>query len=386
MINYGKQDIQQNDIDAVCDVLKSDFLTQGPSVPKFEKTISDFCRINFVVAVNSATSALHIALLSLDVGKNDYVWTTSNTFVASANCALYCGANIDFVDIDETSYNMCTKALEQKLVNSKHEGTLPKVVIPVHLTGQPCDMRAIYDLSKKYNFKIVEDASHAIGSTYHTKNVGSCEFSDITVFSFHPVKIITTGEGGVALTKSKTLHTRMELFRSHGITRNPVLMTRSMPGPWYYEQIELGLNYRMTDIHAALGISQMGRIEEFIKNRNKISELYSHELLNLPITLPKISIDMTSSHHLYVIRLNLKEIAPLTHKIVFEELRRRGIGVNLHYIPVHTQPYYQKLGFKAGDFPVAEEYYKGAISIPLFTQLSEADQHHIIQTLKQILL
>ncbi|MDC3304293.1 UDP-4-amino-4,6-dideoxy-N-acetyl-beta-L-altrosamine transaminase, partial [Amylibacter sp.] len=353
MINYGKQDIQQEDIDAVCDVLRSDFLTQGPSVPKFEKTIRDFCGVNFAVAVNSATSALHVALLSLDVGTNDYVWTTSNTFVASANCALYCGAKIDFVDIDETSYNMCIKALEQKLVKSQNEGKLPKVVIPVHLTGQPCDMRAIYNLSKKYNFKIVEDASHAIGSTYHNKNVGSCEFSDITIFSFHPVKIITTGEGGVALTKSKSLHTRLELFRSHGITRNPELMERSISEPWYYEQIELGFNYRMTDIHAALGISQMGRIKEFIKKRNNISVLYNRELLNLPITLPKISKDTTSSHHLYVIRLNLNKIAPLTHKMVFEELRRRGIGVNLHYIPVHSQPYYQKLGFKWGDFPQA---------------------------------
>lgn len=385
MINYGKQDIQQEDIDAVCDVLKSDFLTQGPSVPKFEKTIGDFCGVNFAVAVNSATSALHVALLSLDVGANDYVWTTSNTFVASANCALYCGAKIDFVDIDETSYNMCIKALEQKLVKSQNEGKLPKVVIPVHLTGQPCDMRAIYNLSKKYNFKIVEDASHAIGSTYHNKNVGSCEFSDITIFSFHPVKIITTGEGGVALTKSKSLHTRLELFRSHGITRNPELMERSVSGPWYYEQIELGFNYRMTDIHAALGISQMGRIKEFIKKRNNISVLYNRELQNLPITLPKISKDTTSAHHLYVIRLNLNKIAPLTHKMVFEELRRRGIGVNLHYIPVHSQPYYQKLGFKWGDFPQAERYSREAISLPIYPSLSHRDQLYVIDSLKEVL-
>lgn len=356
MIPYGRQDINQEDIDTVVNVLKSDFLTQGPAVPEFEQAVTSYCEAKYSVAVNSATSALHIACLALGLGKGDVLWTTPITFVASANCGLYCGADVDFVDIDPDTYNMSASKLEVKLIQAKKDNNLPKIVIPVHFAGQSCDMKRIYELSQTYGFNIIEDASHAIGGMYLGKPVGNCKFSDITVFSFHPVKIITTAEGGLATTNSAKLASKMELFRSHGVTRNPELMTKESDGDWYYQQIELGFNYRMTDIQAALGISQMKRLNEFVTRRHVLAKRYNELLTDLPITIPWQHPDSYSGLHLYVIRLHLDKIE-LTHRDVFESLREQGIGVNLHYIPVHTQPYYQNLGFKPGDFPEAECYY-----------------------------
>jgi len=384
MIPYGRQDINQQDIDAVIDVLQSDYLTQGPQVPLFEKSINEIVKVDHSVAVNSATSALHIACLALGVSKGDWVWTSAVTFVASANCALYCGADIDFVDIDPTTYNLSISALEKKLKQAALKGNLPKVIIPVHLTGQSCDMHKIHQLSLQYGFKIIEDASHAIGATYQDMPVGNCKFSDITVFSFHPVKIVTTAEGGIATTNSSELAQKMQLLRSHGITRDETLMTEESHGDWYYQQLCLGFNYRMSELHAALGISQLKRLHEFVENRTIRADLYTKKLAKLPITLPYQSESTQSSWHLYIIRLQLDKINK-THESVFNALRDAGILVNLHYIPVHLQPYYQKLGFQVGDFPIAEEYYKNAISIPLFAQLSESDQDHIIQTLELLL-
>ena len=384
MIPYGKQDITQEDIDAVVDVLKSDFLTQGPQVPAFESALMDATGAHYALAVNSATSALHIACLALGLGEGDSLWTTPITFVASANCGLYCGAKIDFVDIDPTTYNLCPKALEQKLSVAKKLGTLPKVLVAVHLCGQPCDLRAIHALSIEYGFKIIEDASHAIGGSYLDQPIGSCEYSDITVFSFHPVKIVTTAEGGAALTNSKALADKMALYRSHGITRDEALMENTSHGGWYYEQIDLGFNYRMTELQAALGVSQMSRLSEFVSARHKLAERYNEKLASLPIVLPYQLPDTYSGLHLFVIRLNLEEISK-THKQVFDELRENGIGVNLHYIPVHLQPYYQKMGFKQGDFPHAEAYYANAISIPMFHGMTFEQQDEVISKLTQIL-
>ena len=385
IVPYGRQDIHDSDIAAVLGVLQSDFLTQGPTVPKFEQVVSEFCGGENAVAVNSATSALHIALMALGVGSGDIVWTSPNTFVASSNAALYCGAEVDFVDIDLETYNMSIFALKEKLEKSEAAGVLPKVVIPVHLTGQSCDMEAIYELSQKYGFKVVEDASHAIGGRYLKNAIGNCEYSDITVFSFHPVKIVTTAEGGMALTNDAVLAEKMALFRSHGITRDPLLMTQSPDGPWYYEQIALGYNYRMTDLQAALGMSQMQRLEEYIDRRHEIAARYSRELYNLPIKLPKQAEFAHSAYHLYVIRLDLDLITPLTHAEVFEALRDCDILVNLHYIPVHTQPYYQNMGFAWGDFPNAEAYYQSAISIPMFPTLTCEAQTKVITALHEIL-
>lgn len=384
MIPYGKQDITQVDIDTVVDVLKSDFLTQGPQVPAFERALMDVTGTHYALAVNSATSALHIACLALGLGEGNSLWTTPITFVASANCGLYCGAKVDFVDIDPTTYNLCPKALEQKLIVAKNLGTLPKVLVAVHLCGQPCDMKAIHALSKEYGFKIIEDASHAIGGRYLEQPIGSCEYSDITVFSFHPVKIVTTAEGGAALTNSKALADKMVLYRSHGITRDEALMENTSHGGWYYEQVDLGFNYRMTELQAALGVSQISRLEEFVAARHKLAERYNEKLASLPIVLPYQLPNTYSGLHLFVIRLNLGEISK-THKQVFDELRESGIGVNLHYIPVHLQPYYQKMGFKQGDFPHAEAYYANAISVPMFHGMTYEQQDEVISKLTQIL-
>ena len=380
MIPYGRQDISQEDIDAVVAVLKSDFLTQGPAVPKFEQSVAGYCEAQHGVAVNSATSALHIACLALGLGKGDVLWTTPITFVASANCGLYCGADVDFVDIDPDTYNMSASMLEVKLIQAKKDNKLPKIVIPVHFTGQSCDMKHIHELSQTYGFNIIEDASHAIGGRYLGEPVGNCKFSDITIFSFHPVKIITTAEGGLATTNSDELASKMELFRSHGITRNPELMTKESDGDWYYQQIELGFNYRMTDIQAALGISQMKKLNEFVTRRHVLAKRYNELLTDLPITIPWQHPDSYSGLHLYVIRLHLDKIE-LTHLDVFESLREQGIGVNLHYIPVHTQPYYQNLGFKSGDFPESECYYSDAISLPMYPTMSETQQDQVIAAL-----
>jgi UDP-4-amino-4,6-dideoxy-N-acetyl-beta-L-altrosamine transaminase len=385
MIPYGKQDISAEDIAAVSEVLRSDFLTQGPVVPRFEEAVAEAAKAKYGVAVNSATSALHIACLALGVGPEDRVWTSPVTFVASANCALYCGADISFVDIDPDTYNLCPKALEQKLILAKHEGTLPKVIIPVHLAGQSCDMEAIAALAKQYDVRVIEDASHAIGADYAGDAVGSCRFSDITVFSFHPVKIVTTGEGGMAVTNDAQLAERMQRLRSHGITRDPELMSKAPDGAWYYQQIELGFNYRMTEMQAALGLSQMQRLSSFVERRRELAQKYNELLSGLPVTLPQQLADTVSSWHLYIVRFDLNKIGK-TQAQIFDECRAAGIGVNLHYIPVHLQPYYSELGFRQGDYPVAEAYYANAISIPLFHSMTDAQQDEVVRVLKEIIL
>lgn len=384
MIPYGKQNINQKDIDSVLEVLKSDFLTQGPKVPLFERHVAEKVEADYAVAVNSATSALHIACMALGLGQNDWLWTSPITFVASANCGLYCGAKVDFVDIDPQTYNLCPKALECKLVEAENRGRLPKVLVAVHLCGQPCDMKAIHELSKRFGFYVIEDASHAIGGKYRGEYIGSCRYSDITVFSFHPVKIITTAEGGMALTKDSKLFKKMGLLRSHGITRDESMMEENTHGGWYYEQIDLGYNYRMTELQAALGISQMERLDEFVAARHSLANIYNKELSELPIDLPFQLENTYSGMHLYVIRLNLNEIKK-SHKKVFEVLRERGVGVNLHYIPVHIQPYYKRMGFDWGDFPVAENYYQEAISIPIFHGMTDNQQNEVIETLVEVL-
>lgn len=382
MIPYGRQDITQADIDAVVGVLQSDFLTQGPMVPRFEQQVAAHVGASHALAVNSATSALHIACLALGLGPGDRLWTSPVTFVASANCGLYCGAQVDFVDIDPRTYNLCPQALERKLVKAEREGTLPKVVVPVHLCGQPCDMQAIHRLAKRYGFMVIEDASHAIGGKYQGEFIGSGKYSDITVFSFHPVKIITTAEGGMALTNDAELANKMALLRSHGITRDPQQMTHESDGPWYYQQIDLGFNYRMTELQAALGVSQMERLDQYIARRHQLAARYNDLLAALPVTVPWQHPDSYSGLHLYVIRLQLDKISK-SHRQVFESLREQGIGVNLHYIPVHTQPYYAQMGFKPEDFPVAEDYYREAISIPMFQTMSDEQQDQVVAAINQ---
>lgn len=381
MIPYGKQDINQDDIDAVIDALKSDFITQGPRIPEFEKSLTDYTGTKHGVAVSSATAALHIACHALGVEKGDIVWTSPVTFVASANCARYCGADVDFVDIDPVTYNMSVTRLERKLIEAKAIGRLPKVVIPVHLTGQSCEMEAISKLANDYNFKVIEDASHAVGGKYQDAPVGNCEYSDITVFSFHPVKIITTAEGGIAMTNDGALAQKMQLARSHGVTRDEELMSEPSHGSWYYQQIDLGFNYRLTDIQAALGTSQMKRIDEFIKIRNDLAYRYDQLLADVPVITPVQHKDCYPARHLYVVKVEDKA----KHRQVFEYLRNKNIGVNLHYIPVHLQPYYRKLGFNEGDFPASEDYYARAISIPLYTSLTHQEQDLIVATLKAAL-
>lgn len=382
MIRYGQQDITQADIDAVVNVLKSVNLTQGPNIPQFESCVTAHTGAKHAVAVNSATSALHIACMALGLGPGDWLWTSPNTFVASANCALYCGAKVDFVDTDPRTYNLCPVKLEAKLIEAKKLDKLPKILVPVHLTGQPCDMAAIHALSLKYGFKIIEDASHAIGGKYKNEPIGNCRYSDITVFSFHPVKIITTAEGGMATTNNDELATKLGLFRSHGITRDPALMTQEMDGPWYYQQVALGYNYRMTDIQAALGVSQMTRLNQYVAKRHEIAARYNELLHDLPVTLPWQHPDSYSAYHLYVIRLQLGKIRA-THLQVFEALRAKDIMVNLHYIPVHRQPYYQQMGFKQGDFPDSEQYYREAISIPMHPSLTKEEQNFVVQCIEK---
>lgn len=384
MIPYGKQEITQQDIDGVVAVLQSDFLTQGPKVPEFEKYLTTHTGAAYALAVNSATSALHIACLALGLGPGDVLWTSPVTFVASANCGLYCGAKVDFVDIDPDTYNLCPKQLEKKLIAAKANGTLPKIVVPVHLCGQPCDMEAISRLATEYGFKVIEDASHAIGGSYLNEPIGNCRYSDITVFSFHPVKIITTAEGGAVVTNQKDLADKMALLRSHGITRDTRQMKGESHGGWYYQQIDLGFNYRMTELQAALGITQIQRLDEFIAARHRLADRYNRLLKRLPIVLPFQLENTHSGLHLYVIRLQLNNIS-LTHREVFEALRENGIGVNVHYIPVHTQPYYEDMGFKSGDFPEAEQYYREAISLPMFHGMTEEQQDKVVCVLSEIL-
>ena len=384
MIPYGKQNINQADIDSVVNVLQSDFLTQGPQVPLFEKTVSDYCGAEYGVAVNSATSALHVACLALGLGEGDWLWTSPNTFVASANCGLYCNAKVDFVDIDPLTYNLSARELEKKLIQAEKEGRLPKILIPVHFAGQSCEMKKIHGLSKQYGFYIIEDASHAIGGKYLDQPIGSCQYSDITVFSFHPVKIITTAEGGLATTNNKKLLERMQLFRSHGVTRDPELMTKEAEGGWYYQQVGLGFNYRMTELQAALGVSQMERLDDFITLRHQRQKRYDELLKNLPVVAPYQDLDSYSALHLYPIQIQT-DIVKNTRKEIFEALRKNDIGVNVHYIPVHTQPYYENIGFKKGDFPNAESYYESAISIPLYHAMTFEQQDQVIVALEKVL-
>lgn len=380
MIPYGRQDITEDDIEAVVATLRSDFLTQGPAVPRFEKVVADHVGAGHAVAVNSATSALHVACLALGLGPGDWLWTSPITFVASANCALYCGAMVDFVDIDPQTYNLSVGELERKLEAAERDGRLPKIVVPVHLCGQSCDMSAIAELAKRFEFRIVEDASHGIGGKYRNGLVGNCRYSDITIFSFHPVKIVTTAEGGMALTNDDELAAKMALLRSHGITRDPALMDVEPDGPWYYQQTDLGFNYRMTEMQAALGVSQMERIEGYVARRHVLARRYDALLAGLPVVTPRQTDDTYSAYHLYPIRV--PEAIRLT---VFRSLRDAGVGVNVHYIPVHLQPYYKAMGFDPGDYPASESYYAEAISLPLYPAMTDEQQDQVVAALKSAL-
>lgn len=381
MIPYGRQQIDANDIAAVVETLQSDFLTQGPKVPAFEDAVARRCNVNFAVAMNSATSALHLACLALGVGSGDLVWTSPISFVASANCARYCGADVDFVDVDVTTGLLDIQALQQKLQQAAANNRLPKVLIPVHLAGHSCDMQQIAALCRPYGIRIIEDASHAIGALYQDRPVGSCQYSDICVFSFHPVKIITSAEGGMALCNDVQLAENLRALRSHGITRIETEMTEPSHGPWYYQQIELGYNYRMTDLQAALGLSQLDRLAQFVHQRIAATELYQTLIKDLPVELPAPARDGISAWHLYIIRLQ----QPQLRRQVFEQLRAAGIGVNVHYIPIHTQPYYQQLGFQWGQYPQAEQYYSQIISLPLFAGITTAQQQQVVTALRQAL-
>lgn len=381
MIPYARQSIEQEDIDAVCEVLRSDFLTQGPVVTQFESRLTELVEATHAVAFNSATSALHAACLSLGVGPGDSVWTSAISFVASANCALYCGGEVDFVDIEPDTFNMSVSALSDKLALAESAGRLPKVVIPVHMAGQSCDMAGIGVLADRYGFKIIEDASHAVGGRYRNDPIGRCRHSDITVFSFHPVKIITSGEGGMAVTGSEELARRLRLYCSQGVTRDPGQMRRAPEGPWYYEQIALGFNYRMTEIQAALGLSQSNRLEDFIARRNELANRYDHLLADLPLDSPVVRCDRLSAFHLYIIRLR----KPAERARVFEALRANGVLANVHYAPIYTQPYYRDLGFEDGLCPVAEAYYHSAISLPLYPAMRNEDQDQVAKQLERAL-
>ena len=381
MIYYGHQHITNEDIEAVREVLTSEFLTQGPAVERFEQSVSGYCGAAYAVAVTNATAALHIACQAAGLGKGDVLWTSPVTFVASANCARYCGADVDFVDIDDKTYNMSVAALEKKLKTAKK---LPKVVVPVHLAGQSCAMQRIWELSREYGFTVIEDASHAIGGSYQNDQVGSCTYSDMTVFSFHPVKIITTGEGGMVLTNRQELCDALQLYRSHGITRDPSRMTRGADEPWYYEQIALGCNYRMTDLQAALGASQMTKLDAFVARRRQLVQRYHEKLNGLPIRTPYCLPEANPSWHLYIVRLDLDRVKKSKQEI-FAGMKEHGVMLNLHYIPVHLQPYYRDLGFGDGDFPVSEQYYREALTLPLYYDLTDAQQDEIIAALRDVL-
>lgn len=384
MIYYGRQDINETDIRAVEEVLRSDFLTQGPAVERFEGKIAAYCGARYAVAVTNATSALHIACLAVGIGKGDLVWTTPITFTASANCARYCGADVDFVDIDADTYNMSVDALEEKLQTAKKHGRLPNLVIPVHLAGQSCDMKRMKALSEVYGFRLLEDASHAIGADYADGKVGNCTFSDMVVFSFHPVKIITTGEGGMVLTNDKVLYEKLNLYRSHGITRDAAKMSHESDGPWYYQQITLGYNYRMTDIQAALGASQMERIDAFVARRRSLVARYNTALQDLPVKTPYVMEGADPSWHLYIVRINFANVRK-TKQEIFAEMAEKGIALNLHYIPVHTQPYYEALGHRPEECPNAMDYYREALTLPLYPGLTDDEQDQVIEALREVL-
>ena len=385
MIYYGRQDINEADIQAVEAVLRSDFLTQGPAIERFEQRVAQYCGVKYAVAVCNATSALHIACLAAGLGKGDLLWTSPITFVASANCARYCGADVDFVDIDENTYNMSVPALEQKLQEAKRLGRLPKIVVPVHMAGQSCDMRAIKKLSEEYGFTLLEDASHCVGADYADTKVGSCAYSDMAVLSFHPVKIITTGEGGMVLTNDAALYEQLCLYRSHGITRDPKHMTKESDGDWYYQQVALGFNYRMTDIQAALGASQMDRLDEFVARRRALAARYDALLRDLPLKTPFVLDGAQPSWHLYIVRIDFDRVHK-TKQQIFAEMREKGVALNLHYIPVHTQPYYEALGFHAEDCPAAMAYYHEALTLPLYPCMTDAEQEMAARALREVLI
>lgn len=384
MIYYGRQNINETDIRAVEEVLRSDFLTQGPAIERFEGKVAEYCGARYAVAVTNATSALHIACLAAGIGKSDLVWTTSITFTASANCARYCGADVDFVDIDADTYNMSVDALEEKLQTAKKHGRLPKLVIPVHLAGQSCDMKRMKALSEAYGFRLLEDASHAIGADYADGKVGNCAFSDMAVFSFHPVKIITTGEGGMVLTNDKMLYEKLNLYRSHGITRDTAKMSHESDGPWYYQQITLGYNYRMTDIQAALGASQMERIDAFVARRRSLVARYNTALQDFPVKTPYVMEGADPSWHLYIVRIDFANVTK-TKQEIFAEMAQKGVALNLHYIPVHTQPYYEALGHRPEECPNAMDYYREALTLPLYPGLTDDEQDQVIEALREVL-
>jgi UDP-4-amino-4,6-dideoxy-N-acetyl-beta-L-altrosamine transaminase len=384
MIPYGRQSLDQADIDAVVEVLESDWLTQGPTVERFEAAMAERCEAGFGVAVCNATAALHIACLAAGLGEGDWLWTSPNTFLASANCGRYCGADVDFVDIDPLTWNLDVNALKHKLESAEREGKLPKVLVAVAFSGQSCDMRAIAELSRRYGFVVIEDASHAVGASYAGRPVGCGEYADMTVFSFHPVKIVTTGEGGLVLTNSPERAEHLRRLRSHGMTRDPVQMDAPSHGPWYYQQVELGFNYRITDMQAALGLSQLNKLDGFLARRRQLVARYQALLADLPLTLPTPQPEAESAWHLYVVRLQTERLQH-SHRQIFEGLRAAGIGVNVHYIPVHLQPYYRDLGFAAGDFPQAEAYYAQAISLPLFPAMSDEQQDFVVDQLRRLL-
>jgi UDP-4-amino-4,6-dideoxy-N-acetyl-beta-L-altrosamine transaminase len=383
MIPYGRQQILPEDIEQVVDVLTSDFITQGPKVPAFEEAIAKYCNTKHAFAVNSATSALHIANLALGVQSGDLVWTSPISFVASSNCALYCGAKVDFVDINKKTANICPEQLHKKLIHAKQNNVLPKVLIVVHMAGLSCEMERIYQLANEFNVNVIEDASHAIGGEYQGKKIGSCQYSDMVVFSFHPVKIITTAEGGMVLTNSSKYADKLSLLRSHGITKAPEKLSENKDQPWYYEQQSLGFNFRMTELQAALGLSQFPRLDSFIQQRQTIAKRYQKALSSLPLTFQQQNSQSLSSYHLFIIQLT--ESSPINRKTLFNRLREAEIGVNVHYIPIHTQPYYQEMGFTLGDFPQAESYYEQCLSLPLYPDLSEKDFNYIVDTLTTLL-
>ena len=384
MIYYGRQSIDETDM-AVEAVLRSDFLTQGPAIERFEQCVADYCGAKYAAAVCNATAALHIACRAAGLGTGDILWTSPITFVASANCGRYCGADVDFVDIDPRTYNMSVDALEEKLRRAKAENRLPKIVVPVHLAGQSCETKRIHELAKEYGFTVLEDASHAVGADYLDTKVGGCVFSDMTVFSFHPVKIVTTGEGGMVLTNNRDLYEKLTLYRSHGITRDPEKMTHAADGAWYYQQIDVGYNYRMTDLQAALGCSQMQRLDKFVARRRELAARYDELLREMPLTTPYVMETAEPSWHIYVVRLDFARITK-TKEQIFSEMKERGIVLNLHYIPVHLQPYYEQLGFAKGDFPHSEAYYEEALTLPLYYDLTDAQQDEIIAALREVLM
>ncbi len=380
IIPYGKHVIDDQDVAAVVDVLKNRFLTQGTMIPQFEQGLANYTGSQFCVSVNSGTSGLHVACLAAGVGKGDIVWTVPNSFVASANCALYCGATIDFVDIDPITRNISVDALAEKIAKAAASGQLPKVLIVVHFSGLSCDMEVIRTLSQSYGICLIEDAAHALGGKYQDTQVGSCRYSDMTVLSFHPVKSITTAEGGAVTTNDPKLQQRLTLFAKHGVTRDPELMEGDSDGDWYYQQVELGYNYRLSDLHAALGVSQLGKLDGFVQQRKEKAQIYQQHLQGLPLTLPSEQGFSESAWHLYMV-----EVTEHERKSVFDALRNKGVGVNVHYIPIHLQPFYRRLGFSAGDFPCSEAFYKNAITIPLFPTMSADEQSKVIDALKEVL-